>query len=379
MVEPLRDINSGGGPTQGVGTLYGWREENENSPCQGVGGNDGTNSHFIAWDKLAQKSKNSTTMSLSTINSPPLVGALTLGCYAALPFISFESPTIPWAVVKGANLLAYGISLWSTSQPGRYDSEAAGQDPSKKTTGTATTDMDKMGTGRRGRTLVPPAGWAFAIWAPIFVGEMIIVTYQSQLPESSNLVPLIRKVTGPYVLAQTFQSLWTASFRPKYNQGLYKYISALNLSGIALSLSLCHSAYTSEKILPQDYWLNFLPLSLHFGWTTAACLVNWNGMFALEATSPKHVAWFGHASVLVATVVGVATTLKREAPVYGGVIAWALSAVASGLARRIQETEKVDVDTVGVYGAKRQRLLSMLGAAACAAASLFVTIRQQQQ
>jgi len=322
-------------------------------------------------------------MSLSSLNSPPLVGALTLGCYAALPLINFESSSIPWAVVKGANALAYGVSLWSTSQPGRYDSEAAGQEPSKKVPATssfkssATTDMDKMGTGRRGRTLVPPASWAFVIWAPIFMGELLIVAYQSQLPEDSHLAPLIRKVTGPYVLAQTFQALWTASFRPKYKEGLTKYISALNLSGIALSLSFCHSVYTSEKISGRDYLLNFLPLSLHFGWTTAACLVNWNGMFALEATSPKQVAWFGHASVLVATVVGVAMTLTREAPVYGGVITWALSAVASGLSKRIQETDKVPEDTVGVYGAKRQQMLSLAGAVTCAAASLLVTLRKQ--
>ena len=163
---------------------------------------------------------------------------------------------------------------------------------------------------------MPPAGWAFAIWAPIFIGELLMVSYQAQLPETSPLVPIIRQVTGPYILAQTFQSLWTASFRPKYNQGWYKYISALNLTGIALSLSYCHSAYSNAKnVSTNDYLLNFLPLSLHFGWTTAACLVDWNGMFALEATSPQQVAWLGHASVVVATAVGSITTLVRNAPV----------------------------------------------------------------
>jgi hypothetical protein len=205
-----------------------------------------------------------------------------------------------------------------------------------------------------------------------------MVTYQAQLPETSSLAPIIRKVTGPYVLAQTFQSLWTASFRPKYNQGWYKYISALNLAGIALSLSFCHSAYSNaENVSTNDYLLNFLPLSLHFGWTTAASLVNLNGMFALESTSPQQVAWLGHASVVVATAVGAITTYVRSAPVYGGVITWALSAVASGLTKRIADTEKVETETVGVYGAERQRLLSISGAIVCALSSLVVIISQK--
>lgn len=322
-------------------------------------------------------------MSLSSFNSPPLVGALTLGCYAALPFLSLQAATTPWYLVKGANLVAYGISLWSTSRPGRYDSQAAGQSTAAAASfssknDASVTEMDKMGTSKRGRTLLPPAGWAFAIWAPIFIGELLMVTYQAQLPETSPLVPIIRSVTGPYILAQTFQSLWTASFRPKYNQGWYKYISALNLTGIALSLSFCHSAYANEKnISTNDYLLNFLPLTLHFGWTTAACLVNVNGMFALDATSPQQVAWLGHASVVLATAVGAITTIVRGAPVYGGVITWALSAVASGLSQRIAETEKVETETVGVYGAKRQRLLSISGAVICAMSSLLVIIYQQ--
>lgn len=317
-------------------------------------------------------------MSLEALNSPPLIGCLTLGCYGVLPVIVrnsvFSSASIPWTVVQGANLAAYGLSFWSVSRPGRYDGQAqiAGDDSEKK----GSTELDKMGTGRRGRTLVPPAGWAFAIWGPIFIGELLMVGNQLFLPEDSALAPLIRQVTGPFVLAEVFQSLWTASFRPKYNQGIYKYISFFNLSGIAISLSFCHSSFTKAcEFSTAQYMLNFLPLAMHFGWTTAAALVNLNGMYAIQDdVKPRSVAVLGHASVIAATIIGVCTTLSRQAPVYGGVIAWALAAVASGLSKRIEATKTDRQDVVGVLGARQQRLLSIMGAILCAGSSLMVMV-----
>jgi hypothetical protein len=312
-------------------------------------------------------------MSLSALNAPPLVAAaLGVGCFSLFPVVrqTFEKESLSWAVVKGANLCAYGLSVWSVSQPGRYDGEIDDKN--------ASDEMKQMGTGKQGRTLVPPAGWAFVIWAPIFLGEFVMVASQWTLSESSPMVPIIREITGPYIAAQIFQTLWTASFRPKYKQGFYKYVSAMSLSGVAYSLSFCHSAYTKKQAQSTtlgEYLLHFLPLSLHFGWTTAAALVNWNGMFALgDQVSPKAVAWIGHLTVVGATILGVLVTLKRSAPVYGGVIAWALSAVAAGLSQRIKETEKEDATRVGVYGARSQRTLCLIGATTSAAAAAVAAI-----
>ena len=327
-------------------------------------------------------------MSFSALNSPPLLSVLTVGCYALLPVVqdTFRDKTIPWVVVKSTNVLVYAFSVWCVSQPGRYDSYAAiaednqtGKEETsqEENTSAGATGMRKMGTGRQGRTLLPPAGWAFVIWGPIFLGELLMVSSQTTLAEGHALEETIRRITGPYVLAQAFQSLWTASFRPKYNEGFYKYVSALNLAGIALSLSFCHQAFVTSKVSFSnlEYGMYFLPLALHFGWTTAASLVNVNGMFAMDdQVSARSVAWLGHASVAAATALGVAITLARTAPVYGGVIAWALSAVASGLSRRLRETEKEDPARVGVYGAKTQLLLSQAGAACCALTTLYVTL-----
>jgi hypothetical protein len=205
-----------------------------------------------------------------------------------------------------------------------------------------------------------------------------MVTSQLRLSEESDLAPLLRDITGPFVMAEVFQSLWTASFRPKYNHRVYKYISFLNLSGIALSLSFCHSTFSEARTVPMSvYLLNFFPLTLHFGWTTAAALVNLNGMFALgEEAKPRAAAILGHASVIAASVVGVSITLSRQAPVYGAVIAWALTAVAAGLSRRISETAQEDQNAVGIFGAKRQRTLSIIGAVLCAGSCALVSLQR---
>jgi len=337
-------------------------------------------------------------MTLSSLNldSPPVVGAAGLGCVVALPFAKgiFENKAIPWALVQGVNIVSYGVSFWSVTKPGRNDSAKAKKSRKKKKKTTDDSSSSKPDDENKKakspnmpkvRTLLPPDGWAFLIWAPIFVGECLMVGTQLALTEASPMAPIIRKITAPYVFAQFFQILWTASFRPSYSEGIYKYIAALNLSGIAFSLSFCHRAYSDKQArdcYPRiDYILNFLPLTLHFGWTTAAALVNWNASYAVEKdVSTKEVSYFGHASAALATVLGTGVTIMRAAPMYGSVIAYALTAVASGLTKRIDEAEKDEEKDVSfIEAAKLQRILSVAGATICTAAAAFVTFGKKQK
>ena len=271
-----------------------------------------------------------------------------------------------------------------------------------------TMGMEQMGTSSKGRSVFAPAGWAFIIWAPIFLGEFLMVTIPFVVPNTSSSVEtVLRQISAPYAVAQLFTTLWTASFRPKYNTGttIYKYISALGLTGIAAALSICHQAYctTTTKLSRLEYLVYGLPLTLHFGWTTAAALVNWNGMFALQTISTKKqeqkeqeaaakaVAILGHVSVILATGLGVGVTMTRQAPVYGGVICWALTAVSSGMKQRLRldgnnNNSKETKDkannnnnknrrlVVGQYGAERQRDLSRLGAIICASTTIGVIL-----
>lgn len=335
------------------------------------------------------------SFSSAKLNSPQIVGALGLTCFASLPFLkgTFEQKSIPWAVVQGVNLCAFGVSFWSVTQPGRENKkDKKGKDTESSTVSTVSSTRKPQVKSKkktkpfvpRVRTLLPPDGWSFLIWAPIFVGESLMVGTQVALAENSPLVPIVRQVTGPYLFAKVFQILWNTSFSPEYQQGIYKYIAALNLSGLALSLSFCHEAYTDKTVRDKyntlDFLLNFFPLSLHFAWTTATSLVNWNASYALDPNvTTKNIALLGHASVAAVTAAGIGVTLKRSSPLYGTVIAWALSAIASGLTKKIEGAEKVkEKDEEFLLAARRQRTASVVGATLCVAAAMTAAVGKKK-
>merc|ERR1711862_563071 len=119
----------------------------------------------------------------------------------------------------------------------------------------------------------------------------------------------------------------------------------------------------------------FIPMSLHFGWTTAATLVNLNGSVAMdESSSDSTVVAIGYASAVIATALGVGITIARADPTFGLTLAWALAACADGMQKRmiaIKHAEEKD-DDVLQQGAKVQKILCWLGSAACGLASLCV-------
>jgi len=46
---------------------------------------------------------------------------------------------------------------------------------------------------------------AFAIWGPIYLGELSFVVGQLVLSESSSIAPLIKEITAPFVMANLMQ------------------------------------------------------------------------------------------------------------------------------------------------------------------------------
>jgi len=333
---------------------------------------------------------------LEALNQPPLVAGAGVAVVAALPAVEraiVSGDRISFGAVKLVNCLLFGLNVWATSRPGRIDGQLAEEmqkrnkerrQRKKSDDGDDKKDDVVLAAyGSRGRTLVSPSGWAFAIWGPIFLGELVFVVASAASVSSSGntmIGDVIRRASGGFAASQIVQSLWAAAFRPKY-EGASAFVSAGLLGGIALSLNRAHAAITAKHARNSytfgEYLLYFLPISLHFGWTTAASLVNLNGSYAAivddDASSAKRVAWLGHASAVAATAVGVVVTVVRQAPVYGGVIAWALTACSTGMqARLLDEKEtaaakrKKDGDDgnrirPGIYGARTQMWLCRWG------------------
>lgn len=312
------------------------------------------------------------SLSPSALNKPPLVlaaGAAIAGGLQVLPIGALSV-----GLLQVANLLAFAVNIASVSVPGRLD--GAQQDaqvkqgvlnPSESSLLTSSSSgggnaRDRVIEQLRLRSLVQPSGWAFSIWGLIYLGESAFCV--AQFIDSTQVPALLSEVTGPFVAANLLQSLWCASFRPSYNDGWHKYVSVSMLAGTAFSLSTIPFDVVSSS------WY-FVPLVVHFGWTTAATLVNLNSAVSAEETvSDRVLVGLGHGSATVATALGATLTAltMSTTPAYGLTIAWALLAVASN--PKLDPTSRAGNTTLQA-GANMQRILCYTGCAACAAVSLY--------
>lgn len=315
-------------------------------------------------------------MSLLTAwNSPPLVAATGVGVLVGLPFLDavVSSGGMSLLALQGMNTGAFLLNMMAVGIPGRLDGRQDEEmrhgniNPGKNASSTEQTGL--LAENRRNnlsaydaarkRNLVNPAGWAFAIWGPIYLGESVFVA--SQFFDSS-VQSALPELTVPFVAANVLQSLWCASFRPDYMDGWKKYVSAAMLGGTAASLSLVHAA-GNGVIGPF-----LIPLTMHLGWMTAATLVNTNGSVAQEnKVSDTAMVGIGHASVVAAGALGCGFTLLQSAPVYGLTLAWALSAVASGI------PDDNASDTIK-KGSNVQQMLCRAAATGCLASALYVLL-----
>ncbi|EEC51684.1 predicted protein [Phaeodactylum tricornutum CCAP 1055/1] len=301
-------------------------------------------------------------MSLQALNSPPLIAVAGAAVLSAIP--SLQAVGFSLGSLQLLNAAAFATNVAAVSVPGRIDGQQDAEmrkevlNPAEPGSGnTSSKDNESCSTfsdvysASRGRTLVSPAGWAFAIWGPIYLGEAAFCLGQFSVQPLQTVLP---QISAPFIAANLCQSLWCASFRPSYNKGWAKYVSAAMLGGTAVALSQVHAA------VPPGLAGYFVPLTMHFGWATAATLVNLNGCVAMSDVSDTFVIATGHASALAATALGVGVTLTQGSPVYGLTIAWALAACANGMKQR-------ETKTPLQKGMMVQRTLCMAGSTLCAA------------
>ena len=136
------------------------------------------------------------------------------------------------------------------------------------------------------------------------------------------------------------------------------------LAGTAFLLSKVQAVGCSADAATL-YWY-FVPLSLHFGWTTAATLVNLNGSVAMEENnSDSTVIVVGHATSIAATAFGIGVMLAQAAPAYGFTMAGALLACVQGMLCVANHGNTLK------KGAGVQKSLCLAGSAACVATSLY--------
>jgi hypothetical protein len=235
---------------------------------------------------------------------------------AAAPELPPLSSRLPlpsaWQVALAGCWVANNVAVMV---PGRYDGQRA-MAAERPTAETA--------------NLFTPAGWAFAIWGPIFAGEWLMMLYLTNLGGGSELGAAMAPGWCAGIAAQV---AWCIAFRPSVCGPAMLWVPAALLGATALGLGVSHRAIRS---VGHEGWANVLvrwPVTLHFGWITAAALVNLNNWLSRAAASLRVRELSAHASVAAGVAAAAFVTRRTGDGVFALVVAWALGAVVADGAR----------------------------------------------
>lgn len=170
-------------------------------------------------------------------------------------------------------------------------------------------------------TLIVAAGYAFAIWGPIFLLDVIYGTWQF-LDRSADRV--LRRVRPLTAAGFALTSLWMVVFS---QQWFWLALAIIWLSLACLLGAAWQVSHTARH--PRARWWQWLPLSLHAGWVSLAAFLNLAQVivaFRLLSVShmlPWTLALFGLAGLLVLTAIA----RLRGNPWYTLAVLWGLVGV----------------------------------------------------
>jgi len=239
------------------------------------------------------------------------------------------------SVVSGANLLAdsgiatsldgwrmvlagsFALFFAFTSLPGRLDT--------------------KLGRPKRedGRFFTP-SGWAFAIWGPIFLLEMVMSVSAAVAP-GSLFGPAggewLTQMAPGYAAAALHQVVWTMTFRDWALDKLW--IPATSLTLAAFGLYSAHGAVTRALTVQGSMsWYGFavaaVPVGMHFGWMCCAAVLSWNNVLnQIKAKRDVQLTAATASCYAAAALLGNVAVNRRD-PIPALVGCWALYAVSTG-------------------------------------------------
>lgn len=178
-----------------------------------------------------------------------------------------------------------------------------------------------------------PAGFTFAIWAPIFLGELLMAL--SAFAPGSLATPSsvwLQDMAPSYAAASFYQALWCLAFRDWALQYQWVPASLLTLAAVALYRAHFHIAasYSAGTGTIWSLVACRIPVALHFGWITAAAALSWNGQLAAMGTAVETRLTAAIATCFLAALFLGGTAISRREGWPSLTAAWALYGVSKG-------------------------------------------------
>jgi len=213
-----------------------------------------------------------------------------------------------------------------------------------------------------------PAGWAFAIWGLIYLGESLATAFIGVWGGAA----LLQRSLSWWIAGSLFQALWCGSFRPAFSDHLY--VPATLLACAAASQLANHAAMTDAiNDSTGSTWTKLglimlrFPISLHASWLCAAALLNFNGWFARAKVPMSRQVALAGASAYLASGLAAVLTLMRGDPFLALTVAWALKAVAvqttSDSATQVLNLPKITKDSLSETESALSALLILVATA----------------
>jgi hypothetical protein len=162
------------------------------------------------------------------------------------------------------------------------------------------------------QTLITPVGWAFSIWAVIFLAQLVWSIVQ--LLPAFRGDPLVIAVGWNYVLVCVAQIGWTISFSMEII-----WLSLVCMLAILFFLVRIVRAQGDSDL--RGYMLLKFPFAIHTGWIMAASLVNISVLLVSLEVSSQIQFYVAMASLSIILVISGALTFDITILL---VLAWAL-------------------------------------------------------
>lgn len=186
--------------------------------------------------------------------------------------------------------------------------------------------LDSSDVSWRSMNYFAPAQHASLVWRVIYGLDCLFVIWHLLQPKGR--VPparadLLHRASPWWCIAHLCQALWRLTFRAGLDGPGLLWISAVALSGLALCLDRAHRAVMAASDMQELLFL-YVPITLRFGWASAAALVSWNGYVARCSAVPGLKLVVLLASLGLAAALSTRVTLLRRSALYGATMAWAL-------------------------------------------------------
>ena len=194
-------------------------------------------------------------------------------------------------------------------------------------------------------TLITPAGWAFAIWGPLFFGSAVFAVWQALPAQRSNA--LLDRIAWPAAIAFAAQGAWAVYTQFANLTWVSVAIILASLAGLLVSL---RELVAARSLTGQERWFAALVLSALAAWLTAASIVNiaaalvHHGIVGSDSGGGDYPGVTAGIVAVGGAIAALANYRTRGNPWFALVFCWALVAI---FARGGQEATIIAVACAG--------------------------------